>query len=158
MVTGAPVSWAALNTSTATRSSASAMRMVASVPARLRQAVLQHVLTRCQLSCGFSTAWPDSSCGFVRRRRALIQSKATPPTMIATIARLTYRCLSVSTASKIRSAPTRTMKQYWTIRCLRTDCSWVWPLRRATIIEPAPIINPPATAAITSAYTVIRTR
>jgi hypothetical protein len=36
-------------------------------------------------------------------------------------------------ASNVRIAATKTTKKYWTIRCLCTDCSCVWPLRRATI-------------------------
>src|ERR1700742_1599636 len=48
MVTGSPVTWAALNTATATRSSASAMRMAASVPPRSQQAALPHLPTRWQ--------------------------------------------------------------------------------------------------------------
>ena len=48
MVTGSPVTSAALNTSTATKSSASAMRMVVSVPALAWKAVPRHLLMRCQ--------------------------------------------------------------------------------------------------------------
>jgi len=70
--------------------------------------------------------------------------------MIATTARLTYRCLLVSMASNIRSAAPRTIKAGNTAYRLRTACSGL-AARPATVTAVRPMTNPATAAASPSA-------